>query len=114
MTPTEEDRRLVLEWCSKEGVLLDPARRESLAAFRAEARRERDEEWWDAVGGVDTVDATPEACKRWQISLHELSKAEEREACERIVEEIPCDCPDFGQHECRRCRALTRLRERAK
>jgi hypothetical protein len=38
-----------------------------------------DQEWWDALGGVPGVEATPEACKSFQMSLQELAA---QEACD--------------------------------
>lgn len=48
-----------------------------IADTRAQARADRDMEWWTAVCLVDSVAPTPAAVKAW---LLELSKHEQEEA----------------------------------
>lgn len=94
MTPTEEDLRLAEEWLTGYG---HQRTTETLAAFRAEARREV-EETCDGHGYLRSQIAELEAAIQCKNDLtgpcetpeemcweHELRS--EREACERIVEE---------------------------
>jgi hypothetical protein len=108
-TPTEEDLRKAREWLST-GPLRnadytgEPAEVEqSLAAFRAEARRETDRKWY-------------EDAKNGYMALHEERLAAvqaAREACERIVAEMLTEDLPKGPYDAV-SRVLRRLRERAK
>jgi len=112
-TPTEEDLRLqeVAEdiWmrCGCPDAL-EPADLEPmLAAFRAEARREAEEQH-------AYHEACPKCWERHKTALRRAEEAEqsEREACERIVTEY-CSCEPMHP-VCQACRILRRIRERAK
>ncbi len=117
-TPTEEDLRLAREWITTventQGSIPNAGRLAAkLAAFRAEARRERDAEWCSAIWpgnpeGVEAVGPSEGAAsvKEGAVLAVQYAVQSEREACERIVEE----CTDWDW----KAAILRRLRERAK
>jgi DNA repair exonuclease SbcCD ATPase subunit len=114
---TEEDLRLAREWLQHECIYADPydpeiekhdeSNVQSLAAFRAEARRERDAE-------LEDVWAICTWYEEQYTRLRKLRRSE-REAAEELEKQLAChDCREFRERVTKKVEELTRERDEAR